>query len=128
MSTNGIIYSSAMVFNELVEGSDELSNWARDLGEQGFFVEPSESVQGFLAEIANHVISRYESQQAQSFLAGADPWVIAQSKIDLAVVVTQEAPVGINSKKVKIPNICDEFDVHHVDTYGMMRTLGARFV
>jgi len=90
-------------------------------------VEPSEQVQGCLSEIADYVIARYESQQAQSFLTGADPWVIAQSKIDSAVVVTQEALVGINSKKVKVPNICDEFDVHYLDTYGMMRTLGARF-
>jgi hypothetical protein len=127
MFTSGTIYSSVMVFNEIAEGSDELSRWARDLADRSFFVEPSAEVQSCLSEIADYVISRFEPQQAQSFLAGADAWVVAQSKIDSAIVVTQEAPVGINSKKVKIPNICTAFDVHYVDTYGMMRTLGARF-
>ncbi len=128
MFADQTIYSSVMVFKELIEGRDELSTWARDVGNRGFFVEPSEEVQRCLAEIADYVVSRYEAQQAQSFLAGADPWVIAQSRIDSAVVVTQEAPAGINSKKVKIPNICDEFHVRYVNTYGMMRVLGARFV
>jgi hypothetical protein len=121
------LYSSIMVYNELAEGSDELSAWVKSLRPRGFFVEPGEEVQGCLAEIADYVTSCYEPQQAQIFLAGADPWVIAQSKIDSATVVTQEALVGISSRKVKIPNICEQFDVPYVNTYGIMRALGASF-
>lgn len=127
MSADGTIYSSVMVFNEIAKGSDELSLWARERRRSGFFTDPTEEVQRCLAEIADSVISKYEPQQAEPFLAGADPWVIAQCRIDSATVVTQEARAGINSKRVKIPNICDAFDVRHVDTYGMMRALGAKF-
>lgn len=127
MSSRGTIYSTTMVFNELAKGSDELSAWAKER-RVSLFVEPTEEVQKCLAEIADHVVSKYEAQQAQTFLEGADPWVIAQCKIDSTVVVTQETLVGFGSKKVKIPNICNEFDVQYLDTYGMMRALGARFV
>jgi hypothetical protein len=127
MFAQGTVYSSIMVFHELVEGSDELSVWVKNRRGRSIFVEPSEEVQSCLAEIAALVNSSYEPQQAQSFLDGADPWVIARSKIDAATVVTQEAPVGISSKKVKIPNICTAFGVPYINTYGMMRELGANF-
>ena len=72
-------------------------------------------------------MNQFELQQAQSFLDGADPWVIAQAKVDGSVVVTREVPAGTYSKKVKIPNVCLEFDVEYVNTYTMLRDCGARY-
>jgi len=63
----------------------------------------------------------------QHFLDGADPWIIAQAKVRGDVVVTHEKLVNDESTKVKIPNICVQFGVKYVDTYKMLRELGARF-
>ncbi len=41
-------------------------------------------------------------------------------------VVTFEKRVGPNSTKVKIPNICEQFNVDYCDLFHMMRQLGAR--
>ncbi|MCB0596496.1 MAG: DUF4411 family protein [Lewinellaceae bacterium] len=65
--------------------------------------------------------------EANDFLSGADPWVIAQAKVEGAKVITMEKLVGSESKKVKIPNICIEFDVEWLSTYQLLRALGARF-
>jgi hypothetical protein len=43
-------------------------------------------------------------------------------------VVTLETLVSANSSKAKIPNVCREFDVEYVDTFGMLRELGCSFV
>jgi hypothetical protein len=125
MLVQDTVYSSIMVYKELAEGSDELSVWVKTL--KRFFLEPSEMVQNTLSAIANFVTERYEPQQAQIFLDGADAWVIAQSKIDSATVVTHETLVDISSKKAKIPNVCEVFGVPYINTYGMMRALGASF-
>jgi hypothetical protein len=121
------ICSSSMVLRELEEGEDELARWAKERRDSGFFVSPSQEAQSALADISAYVVSNFEPQHAQTFLDGADPWVIAQSKTDSSTVVTHEARAGLGSKKVKIPNICDAFSVPYTDLYGMMRVLGARF-
>lgn len=57
----------------------------------------------------------------------ADPWLIAKAAVMNAVIVTHEALDPPNSKKVKIPNICQVFDVSYVTTYQLLKQLEARF-
>jgi hypothetical protein len=74
------VCSSFMVLRELTEGEDELARWARDRRDSEFFVSPSREVQSVLAEISAYVVSNFEPQHAQTFLDGADPWVIARAR------------------------------------------------
>ncbi|MFC2993599.1 DUF4411 family protein [Halomonas tibetensis] len=53
---------------------------------------------------------------------------MAKAKAIGAQVVTNEARVGPGSKKVKVPNVCDQFQVACLDTYDLLDTLRARFV
>lgn len=123
----GQLYSTVTVYDELTEGDDELAQWAKDRRNTGLFVEHESGAQLEFQRIADHVARNYERQHADPFLAGADPWVIAQALADGATVVTREAAVNIYSKKVKIPNICSAFDVPCIDTFAMLRTAGASF-
>lgn len=115
------------VFRELIAYGDELSNWAKDQRDGSFFVEPDENVQAALTKIADHVNDYYPSHQAKDFLDGADPWVIAHAKCDLGTVVTWERLGGPRSQKVRIPNICQEFEVEWINTCQMFRELGVSF-
>jgi hypothetical protein len=124
---DGAVYSTVSVYDELVAGDDDLSEWVKRRQGEPMFVEPSAEVQARLSQIADFVIGDYEPQHADLFLAGADPWVIAQAAHDGAYVVTHEVMVAPNAKKVKVPNICTQFAVPYMDTYAMMRALGARF-
>lgn len=122
----GIIASSSRVFDEITPG-DDLFDWARNRRNSGLFVEPARVVQGVYGHIADHVQANYPSNQAAKFLRGADAWVIAHASITGGKVVTLEKRVPSNSTKPKIPNICDRFSIQTIDTYGMLRELGAAF-
>jgi predicted nucleic acid-binding protein len=123
----GVICSSITVYAELAAGDDELADWAKERKGTDLFQEPSANVQRFFNQIAVYVHARYAEHQAQEFLDGADAWVIAHAKAEDALVVTHENLVNEYSKKPKIPNICKHFAVKWLDTYQMLRELGARF-
>jgi predicted nucleic acid-binding protein len=123
----GAICSSKVVYEELAAGGDALANWVKARKDGGMFVEPDEKIQAVFGDIADYVLDKYANHQARPFLNGADPWIIAQAKVEGAVVVTHERLVKNESVKVKIPNICVQFGVKYVHTYEMLRALGAHF-
>ena len=122
-----VICSPKMVYDELASGEDDLADWVKDRKDQGMFVVPDERIQVVFGDIADNVEQKYANHHARLFLDGADPWVIAHAKVQGAVVVTHEKLVNDESAKVKIHNVCVHFGVKYVDTYEMLRTLGARF-
>ncbi len=123
----GNLFSSILVHQEIIAGTDDLANWARSRNNSGLFESPSPDAQRLFGDISNYALSNYEQAEADFFLQAADPWVIAQAQADNAKVVTMEKLVGANSKKVKIPNVCSEFGVDWLNTYQMLRELQARF-
>jgi len=44
-----------------------------------------------------------------------------------SILVTKEILAPSNTKKVKIPNICEVFDVRYIQTHEMIRSLGVQF-
>ena len=127
-ANEGVIASSTMVYHELVdEVDDELTQWARERRDSGLFVEPDTIVQATVREIADYVQENYLPFQAAAFLNGADPWLIAHAKVDGGRVVTYETRVPSNSTKLKIPNVCEAFDVIYVRVVQMLREIGASF-
>jgi hypothetical protein len=120
---SGRLASSTLVYEEIARGGDELTDWVNRERRTKLFVEPNEKTQGLMNEIADWVQRSYESQQARIFLKGADPWVIAAALDDDGIVVTHEALVGQDSKRVKIPNVCLKLGVKYMDCYGMLRSL-----
>ncbi len=123
----GQVGSIRSVYDELAAGGDELSQWVKLRRDHFLFVD-EEATQTIFTEIAEHVAthSSYREPHVSSFLAGADPWLVA--KAIGAQVVTNEARVGPGSKKVKVPNICDHFQVACFDTFDLLDTLKARFI
>jgi hypothetical protein len=119
----GIVTSCTLVYEELLNGDDELVQWSRDR-KQILFVEPDEAVQGCFRQIADHVNENYDRVQADRFLAGADPWIIACAKAHGGTVVTREKRVPVGSRKAKVPNVCDHFGVACLDVYDMLRRIG----
>lgn len=124
----GTIYSSSLVYHELVDGNDELAEWIKRRRDDKIFVEPNDIVQSNHIKIADYVINNYPSFQSQVFLSKADSWVIAQAIVDDNIVVTFEILVPEESKKVKIPNICKVFNAQYIEPYEMMRQCNVKFV
>ncbi len=124
----GTVISILPVCEELESGDDELKDWAKARKESIFFADITDmAVQEAVRHIAAHVVAEYEPQHAAKFLSGADPWLIAFAQVNGCTVVTSEksAP-GV--KRVKIPNICEQFGVHSTDSFTMLKSLRACFI
>ena len=70
---------------------------------------------------------RFNDAAKSEFASGVDAWVIAYAKANNAIVVTQEASAPKSRKDVKIPDVCDYFDVKHTNTFEMLQKLGIVF-
>ncbi|MFZ2899867.1 MAG: DUF4411 family protein [Saprospiraceae bacterium] len=123
----GMIFSSVMVYEELTAGTDNIAEWSKSRQNSPLFQAPSPQAQFIFTDISDFVVANYSPAEADYFLSGADPWVIAQAIEAGAKVVTMEKLAGPGARKVKIPNICQEFGAGWIDTYSLLRELGARF-
>ena len=113
------------VHQELLDGQDEITTWAKEHRNSGLFVDPSISVQEAFRAVVDYVVRHYPDNQARRrFLRRADPWVIAHALAEGGIAVTLEPRAGPTSRQVKIPNVCDGLGVECLNTYGMLRQLG----
>lgn len=125
MSNDGLLACPSMVYAELHDAQDDLSNWARERKKTGMFIEPDVAVQQEFQKICTYVMERYpDNQPRRRFLDRADPWIIAHALVHGGKVVTHEQRNPETSSKVKIPNVCAHFGVHCIDIYQMLRDQG----
>lgn|SRR5487761_23131 len=113
-----------MVYDELVDGNDDLSGWIKPRREKGLCHHANEAVQACLTTIANHVALKFKPHQVAEFLFGADAWLIAHAMDGDGIVVTQESDRS-HKAKIKIPTICRVFGVRCMNTYEMLDALDA---
>jgi len=124
----GQIFSIDFIYQELVKGNDELATWTKKQKENNLFMETSDiETQMVYVEIVNYVNDNYSEKEAHKFLDVADPWLIAKCKTIDATLVTKEV-LALGAKRVKIPNICEVFDVKYMPTHEMIRALGVKFI
>ncbi|NOX14994.1 MAG: DUF4411 family protein [Epsilonproteobacteria bacterium] len=130
-STNSIIASVDMIYTELTNGNDELADWVKDKKDDiTFFSSADENTQNQFGEIANFVNNNgFSENEITRFLGGADPWLIAKAAVlEEATIVTHETLiVSATIRKVKIPNICEQFGVSYMDPFDMIRELNGKF-
>ena len=122
------------VFEELLKGNDNLTDWvkknisdAEDVNGQGYIVRVKydKNVINNYKIIANKVYSNkyYSEENKQHFLSVADPWLVAAASTYGDTVVTFEKLAGANTRKIKIPDICQQMNVSFINLYEMMRNI-----
>lgn len=124
----GIVASVHMIGQELRDGNDELALWVK--ARPIHFISNSDSAtQAIFTQIVQTImVGNYNPGNRDDFLAKADPWLIAKARNIGATVVTNEVMVASNAKRVKIPNICQQFNVPYLTTFQFLRDLEAKFV
>lgn len=120
--------SIEFIGKELKDGNDDLAEWSKS--RSGHFIKHDDSeTQTIFTDIVNFVMTQdFNPANRDTFLEKGDPWLIAKAKVLGATLVTHEAVVSPNTKKVKIPNICQEFGVRCISTFDMLRELNPKFM
>ena len=125
------------VADEIADGKDDLTEWfgenikksADDIGDAYVIqVKQNGTVLQNYQDIANLIVqnTQYKESEKARFLSRADPWLIAAGKALNATIVTQEVLSGEGTRKVKIPDICQQVGVKYVNLYDMMRAVGIK--
>jgi hypothetical protein len=123
------------VFDEIASKDDPLSQWIKNIdGLEQISYRNSEIIDSY-GKIMNYIGTSgfYSSIALNAWAQGnkADPWIIAAAVTYNYTVITFETfNQGLNinqpSKIVKIPNVCQQFDVACKDLYYMMHKLSIR--
>src|SRR3989337_1037814 len=71
--------------------------------------------QGIITSIAKAEFAQYNE---------ADAWVVAFAISNKLTVVSQETFNANIKSKIRIPNVCREFNVRHIDTFTFLREHG----
>lgn len=110
---------------KMLPGNTKLTFWR-----QQFDTIDDKATQEFFGRIAEHVMSMKLPTDPEKirFLGGADPWLIAKAATTGKTIVTHEVLAPDNSKKIKIPNICKDFDVNYITSFDLLDVLQARLV
>ena len=126
----GKIASIRPVYEELTKGSDELAKWAKDRKNSRWFIDiddgPTQTAFKSVVNWAQN--SNFKKSAVNEFLSAADSFLIAKAIADEYTIVSHEKAYDPKIKrKIKIPNVCQHFGIKYIDTFDLLRQLGAKF-
>lgn len=125
---NGYLKSVSSVKDEITERESDLEAWARNLPTSFFVPDDLAALQAY-QEIALWVENRDCDQTAKDeFLAKADPRLIAHAMAHGGTVVTHEVPAPEARRTIKIPDVCDYFNVEWIEPFEMLRRESPQFI
>ncbi len=106
-----------------------LVKWLKQLPQHAFVSTEAPRVGQTYGEIMDWVqeMPQFKESAKGVFASGADGWLVAYAMVNGMDVVTCEVFDHNDKKSVKLPNVCQQFAVDYLDTYAMLRDLGARF-
>ena len=129
---DGRVFSIDRVKTELLSGrkTEDLVVWAKTEVPDGFFRSvDDEAVTAKYTEIMLWAqrSPQFTDAAKAKFATGADGWLVAFATVGDAIVVTNEQPAPEARREIKLPDVCDEFNVPYEDTFQMLRDLAVRF-
>lgn len=124
----GTVRSVSLVEGE-IDYPQELVDWVTRQATHGLYIDVSDPIiQSKFTEIVDWIVQQpFGPEHIAKFLSGADPWIVAAAAVQGATVVTQEIAAGPGAKKIKIPNVCQQFGVPCINTFQMNDALNASF-
>lgn len=124
---SGQLFSIDKVREELLAGSDELSEWVRDQA-SGLFLKTDAQAASHFATVAQWASNQsYEPAAINTFLQVADFYLIAHALAHDYIVVTHERPAN-SRRRIKIPDVCSGLGIGFMTPFEMLRRERARFV
>ena len=132
LGSQGRIFIPEEVKNEIIvlddpdKKEDDLSKWLKRSSIP--IHKPSESVIDCWKKILQADPSHKLLVDNIKGRSLADPWLIAHAMDKSATVVTKEnIDSAMNSKRIKIPNVCQNMGVRCIDDFAFIKEIGLRF-
>ncbi len=122
---NGLVGSIDAVRDELLEGADELADWAR--ARSGFFLPVDEPTTAQFGPLTAWATSRDFTPAALAEFTGdqADYLLVAFGSAHGHTVVTHELSEPNRRNRIKIPDACIAMGVTYTTPFDMLRTSNA---
>jgi len=113
---------------ELDKGKDELTEWSNGSFSFAFRSTDEEDVIESYGRIMTWVQEQpqYTDAAKAEFANEPDGWLVAYALAKGRTIVTHEVLRPDIKIRVPIPNVCEPFHIHNIDTFKMLRELGAR--
>ena len=134
LSHKEIIVSIDKVKNEIYNNSsheDELKIWCEENLPKEFFINTDSVLSNYISIVnwVNSMSDHYTANAVQEFLETdlADPWLIAFAMSNNWIIVTYEKSEPFIKRKIKIPEVCNQFNVKYINTIEMFRELNESF-
>lgn len=134
LASDGRIISIDKVKKEIYDKSsheDELKLWCQDNLSNDFFKATDAYLPNYIKIVqwVNSKRNHYKNSAIEEFLQTdlADPWLVAYALKENLNIVTYEKSEPGTKKRVKIPEVCNQFSVKFINTIDMMRELKIRF-
>jgi predicted nucleic acid-binding protein len=126
LGSQDIIFLPEEVYKEITRTDDDLSKWLKDsnIPEYKIDAHVTECLKRIYAQNPEHQ-KLVDNTKNRSL---ADPWVIAHALKENATLVTKEEKMtASNSKKVKIPNVCENMGITWINDFQFLRELNINF-
>jgi hypothetical protein len=136
LQEGGVIKSVDKVKQEMLRHDDELMKWINEnLPHEFFFESLSQDVLSKYSEVVNWAFTKlgspYMQQAVDKFMNddNADAFLIAHAYIDTEqyTVVTYEKSGPMKASIIKIPDVCEAFQIKCVNMMTMFRELKETF-
>jgi hypothetical protein len=118
----GHVFAPIEVRKEIDKTDDGLKKWVAD--KDYLFRDIDMPVQENMRKIMASHGRLVDSIKQRSI---ADPWVIAFAISENAIVVTKEFPSGLDTRRIKIPDVCNALNVPWMDDFMFAKELGIKF-
>ena len=131
LADNQHIISIDKVKTEIYRNEDDLKQWCVDNLHADFFKNTNSVIgeYGSVAAWASSMSHHYKPAALNEFLDAdeADAWLISYALNQNIPLITYEKSEPNSKKKIKIPDVCNNFGVSHMSTMDMFRRLGESF-
>jgi len=126
LGAKNVILLPEMVYEEIARTEDDLSDWLKKSNIKKSKI--TENVTSCLKDIylknEKHKLL-VDNRRGRSL---ADPWLIAHAMSENAIVVTKESLITqLNSKTIRIPNVCNNMRIRWIDDFEFIQELNFHF-
>jgi hypothetical protein len=121
----GFVKIPIEVYEEIKEGTDEVATWAKDGQVRDALLFNEESAQELVARTINEGYAPDLSDDEVEKI-GRDPFLIAYALADYmerCIVTTEVSKPKRERANRHLPDVCDQFNVKHCNTFEFIRTL-----